>query len=160
MKKIIFVNVCAILLCLLFVYTSASKFLDIDKFVFQMRLAPVPFMKTLAPILGWIVPAIEIIIAISLAMGFFWSTITKKGLYASVILLSAFEVYISIMLLSGSDLPCTCGGIISTMGWKEHLLFNGFFITAGILSINYLQKHKSSTQIKTDSDGIKILSRA
>ena len=141
MKKYITTQIIILLILLLFVYTSASKFLDYDKFVFQMRLAPVPLMKTFAPIIGWFVPSIELVIAIFLTVGFFCPNIQKNGLYAAVVLLSAFEIYIVIMLLSGSKLPCTCGGVISKMGWKEHLLFNGFFISTGILSIRYLRKN-------------------
>jgi len=144
-----------VLLCLLFVYTSASKFLDYDKFVFQMRLAPVPLMKILAPALGWLVPAVEFILAVALAVGMFIPAIKIKALQASIFLLVAFEIYIAIMLLSGSHLPCTCGGIISKMGWKQHLLFNGFFILASSLSIKYLKEHKASTPTEHDIDNLK-----
>jgi len=158
--KTILTQICVILLCLLFVYTSASKFLDYDKFVFQMRLAPVPLMKIAAPVLGWLVPAIEFLIAVALAVGIFISSVKIKALYVSVILLLAFEVYISIMLLSGSHLPCTCGGIISKMGWKQHLFFNAFFILTGFLSIRYLQKHNAPQGSEHGNDDFKILSRA
>lgn len=160
MVKTILTQICVLLLCLLFVYTSASKFLDYDKFVFQMRLAPVPLMKIFAPMLGWLMPTIEISIAIALAMGMLIPSIKIKALYASVILLSAFEIYIAIMLLSGSHLPCTCGGIVSQMGWKQHLFFNAFFILTGILSIKYLQKHKVLSSTEYDGNKHKILSRA
>ncbi|MDP9079028.1 MAG: hypothetical protein M3O71_16490 [Bacteroidota bacterium] len=144
MKATFTKQIVPILLILLFVYTATSKFLDYNKFVFQMRLAPVPLMKILAPVLGYFVPTIEMIIAISLATGFFNSSMMLKGLYASVILLLIFEIYISIMLLSGSNLPCTCGGIISQMGWKQHLFFNSFFIIGGIVTIRFLQKNHAS----------------
>ncbi|WP_184547310.1 MauE/DoxX family redox-associated membrane protein [Mucilaginibacter sp. FT3.2] len=153
-------QVVTILLILLFTYTATSKFLDYEKFVFQMRLAPVPFMKMSAPILGYIVPAVEILIAIALGVGFFHSTVSIKALYASVILLSIFEVYITIMLLSDSHLPCTCGGIVSQMGWKQHLFFNAFFIIGGIFTIRFLQKNHASRPIRTALDDHKILSRA
>lgn len=144
MKATYIKEIVPILLIVLFAYTATSKFLDYDKFVFQMSLAPVPLMIVLASVLGWVVPVIEMVIAISLAVGFFNPSIKTKGLYTSVILLSAFEIYIAIMLMSGSHLPCTCGGIVSQMGWKQHLFFNAFFIINGILSIKYLQKHKAS----------------
>jgi len=158
--KTILTQICIVLLCLLFVYTSASKFLDYDKFVFQMRLAPVPFMKILAPFLGWSLPIVEFILATALAVGMFIPDIKIKALKASMFLLIAFEIYIAIMLLSGSHLPCTCGGIISTMGWKQHLLFNAFFILAAFLSIKYLKKHTALPPTKNGGDEIKILSRA
>ena len=160
MKKSIIIQIFSVLLILLFVYTSTSKFLDYDKFVFQMRLAPVPLMKILAPPLGWSVPTIEIIIAMALASGFFYPAIQMKGIYASVILLSIFEIYIAIMLLSGSHLPCTCGGIISQMGWKQHLFFNVFFIIGGILSIKHLKKNKLSESVEPVNDDYQALSRA
>jgi putative oxidoreductase len=160
MKRTIIPNIVSFLIILLFVYTSTSKFLDYDKFVFQMRLAPVPLMKILAPILGWVVPAVEMVVAISLAVGFFFPAIKMKGLFGSVYLLSIFEIYIAIMLLSGSHLPCTCGGIVSQMGWKQHLFFNAFFIICGILSIKYSKKQKTSPPIKFAPDENKILSRA
>lgn len=146
-------------LLLLFVYTSASKFLDYEKFVFQMQLAPVPLMKLFAPFLGWVVPLIEMIISICLALGFFYSFIQIRALYVSVILLTFFEVYISSMLLSGSNLPCTCGGIVSQLGWGQHLFLNAFFVIGGILSIKYLKKHTSEA-VENNSEINKILSRA
>jgi hypothetical protein len=158
--KNILTQICIILLCLLFVYTSASKFLDYDKFVFQMRLAPVPLMKTLAPLLGWLVPTVELILAIVLAVGMFSPTIKIKALQTSLFLLLTFEVYITIMLLSGSHLPCTCGGIISAMGWKQHLFFNASFILGTFLSIRYLKKQKASPPTESGRDEFKILSRA
>ncbi|MEO9172896.1 MAG: MauE/DoxX family redox-associated membrane protein [Mucilaginibacter sp.] len=156
----ILTQICVLLLCLLFVYTATSKFLDYDKFVFQMRLAPVPLMKPIAPVLGWLIPAVEFILAVALAMGIFIPAIKIKAIQVSAFLLVGFEIYIAIMLLSGSRLPCTCGGIISTMGWKQHLFFNAFFIVTAILSIKYLKKHKTSSSAKHDKDDFKILSRA
>ncbi|QHS55900.1 hypothetical protein GWR56_10285 [Mucilaginibacter sp. 14171R-50] len=158
--KNILTHFCITFLFLLFVYTSASKFLDHDKFVFQMQLAPVPLMKILAPLFGWLVPSVEMIIAIGFAVGFFIPSIKIKSLYASVILLGAFEFYIVLMLLSGSRLPCTCGGIISNMGWKQHLFFNAFFILTSFLSIKYLQKHKVLAATEFGGNKHKILSRA
>ena len=160
MKATYLKEVVPILLILLFVYTATSKFLDYEKFVFQMRLAPVPFMKPLAPILGWTAPIVEMIIAIVLALGYFFYNLKRRGLLASVILLSAFEIYIIIMLLSGSALPCTCGGIISQMGWKQHLIFNGFFIIGGILTIKYSGKPSAPRQDKSGFVSNKDLSRA
>jgi len=147
-------------LLLLFVYTATSKALNYDTFVFQMHLAPVPLMKVLSPFLGWSIPLIEFAITIALALGFLNPAINIKAFQASVSLLTVFEMYIAAMLLSGSQLPCTCGGIISMMGWKQHLIFNGVLIVFGVISIIYLKK-KSMPFVKTSTnDHDKILSRA
>jgi putative oxidoreductase len=143
MKRIPLANSVSVLLLLLFIYSATSKFLEYDKFVFQMKLAPVPLMNWSAPVLGWLIPAIETFLVIGLAAGMFHLVIQVKTLYASVILLFVFEFYISAMLLSGLELPCTCGGIISQMSWWQHLLFNAFFIITGVFSIRYSQKYKA-----------------
>lgn len=158
MKKFFLADAIPILLIILFTYTATSKFLDYNKFVFQMKLAPLPLMKLLAPILGWLVPTAEIITAIYLGIGFFNSFLKVKGLFFSVVLLFIFELYIVSMLLSGSQLPCTCGGIISTMGWTQHVIFNAFFIISSILSIIYMLKKNTLMFSKTNSGEIKELS--
>jgi hypothetical protein len=155
-----FADLVTSLLLLLFLYTSVSKFLDYDKFVFQMRLAPFPLMKTLAPILGWLMPIIEILICIGLAAGFFYGKLKINALYSSVILLIIFDIYIGTMLLSGSNLPCTCGEIISQMGWGQHLLFNAFFIITGIISISIFNKKQSFDNDLYYKNTDKNLSRA
>jgi hypothetical protein len=119
------------LLVLLFVYTGVSKLIENDLFVFQMRLAPLPIMVNLAPYLGWIIPTVELLIATGLLINRF----RLLALYSSVALLMLFMGYIITMMLSGSHLPCTCGGIISTMSWKAHLVFNFTFIILGLLAI-------------------------
>ncbi|GAA4090801.1 MauE/DoxX family redox-associated membrane protein [Mucilaginibacter panaciglaebae] len=116
---------------LLFSYTSISKFLDYNRFVFQMRQAPIPIVKSIAPFLGWLIPIVES----TLVIGLLIKKTRAISLFASVLLLVAFEFYIGGMLLSGLDLPCTCGGIISTMSWNQHLLFNGIVILIGTIAI-------------------------
>jgi putative oxidoreductase len=160
MKKKIVSELYVVLVMLLFLYTATSKILDFDKFVFQMRLAPILLIKPLAPILGWMVPTIELLIVVFLTIGFFYPGFKKIGVYATVILLTTFEIYIITMLLSGSQLPCTCGGIISQMGWKQHLFFNAFFIIGGIIEMKYSKKNNVTTPSKDVTNELKILSRA
>lgn len=123
------------LLVLLFTYASMSKFLDYNKFVFQMKLSPFIPIKLAAGFLAWSVPVLEIYITVTLL----FKRTRRTGLYASLIILSLFEFYIAAMLFSGMHLPCTCGGIISKMSWREHLLFNAFFIVLTSISIRNLK---------------------
>jgi len=159
MKKNLIVDLTCLLLLLLFAYAATSKLVDYHKFVFQMNLAPVPLMGLMAPMLAWLVPVTELVVMVALAIGFFDVDVRIKALYTSVILLSIFELYITAMLLSGLHLPCTCGGIISKLSWKQHLLFNGFFIIAGSWSIFYLKKH-SAIPSNHNGIGYNKLSRA
>jgi uncharacterized membrane protein YphA (DoxX/SURF4 family) len=119
----------AILLVLLWGYAGFSKLADYGRFVEQMQLAPVPLMKHLAPLLGIAVPVAELVLVCLL----FSEGFRKTGLWLSFFLLLAFTVYISLMLLSGLRLPCTCGGLISKLGWRQHLFFNAFFMLISLL---------------------------
>jgi len=114
MKKNLSFEICRAMLILLFAYTATSKFLDYNLFVFQMMRAPMPLMRSVAPVLGWLMPIIEASLVLALII---------------------FEIYIIAMLLSGLNLPCTCGGIISTMSWKQHLILNAVFISFGMMAI-------------------------
>lgn len=129
---------------LLFMYTAASKLLSYKTFVFQIQLAPFPLIGTLAPFLGWAVPITEIVFVLLLYLNRtrYW------GMIGSFVLMVSFETYISWMKLmeiqTGVRLPCTCGGIISNMGWTTHLLFNAVFIFLLGLSIYYERKMRNS----------------
>jgi hypothetical protein len=142
MKKELIADICLALLLLLFSYTAISKLLDHHRFVFQMKQAPLPLMKTIAPLLGWLLPVMEGLLVLAL----FFPRFRLKGLYAAVVLLLVFEIYITGMLLSGLDLPCTCGGILSKLSWKQHLIFNALFIITGIIPIIHLEKQKLTYQ--------------
>jgi putative oxidoreductase len=131
MKRPIIYQIIIFLLILLFAYTAMSKFLDYRKFVFQMRLAPLPIMNWAAPILGWLMPLLESLLFVGLII----TRYRLIALYATFSLLILFEIYIGGMLLSGHNLPCTCGGIISHMSWKQHLLFNAVFIILSLVAI-------------------------
>lgn len=156
MKKTALTEICIALLILLFAYTAASKFIDYNTFVLQMQRAPLPAMKMVAPILGWLMPTIEMVIVIGLLITRF----QLKALYASVILLALFEIYITGMLLSGQHLPCTCGGVVSRMTWKQHVVFNALFIFIGLMAIIQTKKISLSVSPKTEKGNIKDLSRA
>ena len=142
MKKLNFISIVVALYILLFSYTAVSKFLDYELFVFQMKLAPLPLMPTIAPLIGILLPLVEFALCILLLKDR-WQVLALKS---SLILMTIFEIYIVAMLFTGKELPCTCGGIISTMGWKQHLLFNCLFIMIGILAI-YFQKNSISYKI-------------
>jgi putative oxidoreductase len=134
MKKVYTEIVCALLVTVFF-YAALSKILDQQKFVIQMGLSPLPVMKIAAPFLSWFLPAVELI-AVVLLLPY---RTRLKGLYLSLALFIVFEVYIGAMLLSGLHLPCTCGGLISKMTWKQHLLFNALSI---ILTVTCIRKSK------------------
>ncbi|MBS1667614.1 MAG: hypothetical protein JST58_09585 [Bacteroidetes bacterium] len=132
------------LLIVLFSYTSVSKVLEYEKFVFQLRLSPWGILKQMAAWIGVALPLLEAGIVIALL----YSKTIRLGLWASLGLLASFEIYIIVMLLSGLNLPCTCGGFISHMTWTQHLWFNGLFIVLTGLAILQTKNDRANKNIK------------
>jgi hypothetical protein len=143
----LFVLSARIILLLLFAYTATSKLIEHGLFVFQMRLAPLPYMINLAPILGWLIPTIEAILAAALYTQRYYI----KALYGSGILLCLFEAYIVAMMLSGSHLPCSCGGIISTLSWKAHLVINALLVLLTIIALRMQSMITDQSDVKNFS---------
>jgi hypothetical protein len=148
-KKDFLVETIVALLVLLFAYTSLSKLLEHDKFIFQMRLSHAPIIKQMAAFLSWFLPIVEIAIAVLLTA----SRTRLMGLYGSLALLVVFEGYIGAMLLSGQPLPCTCGGVISKLSWKGHLVFNlAFIVLAGIATIRIWRSNITTPDQNSEID--------
>jgi len=124
---------------MLFLYASASKFLDFDRHVHDMYNQPLPhFMR---PFLVWGVPFLEI--AISIALIFEQSRMF--GLYAALVLMGLFTLYTSTVLLHFFRyVPCSCGGVIRKLNWSQHMVFNLFFVGLALTGI-ILQRKRSKS---------------
>lgn len=114
----------------LFVYAAVSKLVEYD--LFRAQLGKSPLLTRYAGIFSWLVPGVELIVAGML----FIPRYQLAGLYGAFTLMLGFTGYIAFILTFSPYVPCSCGGILSSMGWTEHLIFNiGFTILAfvGIL---------------------------
>src|SRR5205085_1055702 len=100
-------NLFSSLLILLFVYTAVSKLLKYSVFVWSISQS-LPIGK-FATVIGWLIPIIELFTSILL----FFPKTRLRGFIASTLLMVVFDVYISVMLLTVSKLPCSCGGVVS-----------------------------------------------
>jgi uncharacterized membrane protein YphA (DoxX/SURF4 family) len=143
MKKTIIVEIICFLFILLFVYAALMKLRDTEEFVAQMQQSPLllPFATWVA----WVVPLTELAVAALLTIRRF----RLIGLIASFTLMAMFTVYIIIIMNFADHVPCSCGGILSEMGWKEHLFFNiGFMLLAiaGTFLLVNLKGEKQSDQ--------------
>ncbi len=105
------------LFIVLFIYAAVSKLMDFE--TFQIQLAQSPLLSAYAGFISYAVITVEIVIALLLCYKR-WRLI---GLYASFGLMIAFTVYIYLILNYSDFIPCSCGGILEKMGWKEHLIF-------------------------------------
>jgi len=123
------------LFILLFTYTACSKILGYARFRFVLSMAPL--VRNYATWIAAIIPATELIIAALI----FIPVTAKKGLIAGVSLLVLFTVYLVYMILTDTNLPCSCGGVIQQLSWRQHIVFNLVFIAAGCMGI-WLQRKK------------------
>jgi hypothetical protein len=130
MKRKMIVEVIAFLLMLLFLYASVSKWLAFKTFIGDINNQPFP--NWLTPWITNLLPPIEVMIVMALM---FEKTRTA-GFYASLILMSAFSIYSAAVLLKFFDyIPCSCGGIIKNLTWRENLVLNLFFVAISIAGI-------------------------
>jgi hypothetical protein len=137
MKKNTIVELISALLLVLFIYTALSKLLDFDKFKYQIGQSP--FITNISWLVIWSIPLAEIITSILLI----FKRTRLAGLYLSFFLMLLFTGYVFIMLRYSSYLPCSCGGVLSIMSWKQHFIFNGAFTglsLAGIMLQNSTSK--------------------
>lgn len=127
--KEIIVDVAIYLFVILFMYTAASKFFTLKSFA--STLAKSPLIGNFNLIVAYAIPIIEVLISLFLIV----PALRKIGLYASLILMTVFTVYLAYMVFSGDKLPCHCGGVISTMSWNQHIWFNISFMTLAVIGL-------------------------
>lgn len=142
-KKIAIEIIC-FLFIFLFTYAAVTKLLDYQKFTVQIGQSPL--LTDFAGVLAWAVPVGELIIAGMLAVG----RLRQFGLYASFTIMVLFTAYIVAILQLDEGIPCSCGGVLESMGWTEHLVFNIFFVVLGLLGVlwNDPGKNKDDHQSK------------
>lgn len=129
-----------ILFIALFLYTAISKIKMHRTFI--EALDGSFLLQKFATSLSYIIPAVELIITSLLV----FPATRKPGLLYSTILIFLFTGYIAYMLLSGTELPCQCGGIIAEMTWKQHLLFNSVFTILGFIGWKLYKKTTNDRQ--------------
>lgn len=126
-----------LLFIFLFTYAAFSKLISYS--VFKDQLTQVPFLAFAAPFLVWAVPGVELLVVVLLL----WPSLRRYGILSFLGLMLVFTGYLVYTLYFSPYTPCSCGGIISGMGWRSHILFNLFFIGLAVLAI-LLEPSKST----------------
>ncbi len=130
MKNKTVISFCAGALILLFVYTAVSKMLAPAEFRSALLLQPLP--GAVKPALFWLLPSFELVAAALLS----FKTARLTGFWLSALLMLAFTGYVLLVLLQVfGKVPCACGGVISSLGWKGHLFFNLFFLLLSVTGL-------------------------
>lgn len=140
MKKGLVIEIISAVLILLFAYTALSKLIGHE--TFSTVLSTAPLLKSYAATLSWVLPVAEVIVVLLL----FLPSVRIAGLFASLALLLLFTGYLVYMIMYAPELPCNCGGVIAGLSWKEHIVFNVFFITLSASGIALYPKYKIHPQ--------------
>lgn len=130
---------------LLFVYAAFSKILDFNKFSVELGKSPVLYY--VGSFTAITVPALELMITCLL--------LNKRSqliaLYASFSLMVMFTAYIVGILNFSPYIPCSCGGILQSMTWNQHLVFNILFVLLGGMAILIYPRNKELICSKRES---------
>ena len=121
-------------LILLYIYTASSKLLDFGSF--RHVLSRSPLIGNFAPVVAWILPTAEVLISLLLIL----PKTRRIGLWCSFVLMLAFTGYVGYMLAFTPHLPCSCGGVLKQMTWKQHLVFNITYSIIALLGIWLYQR--------------------
>lgn len=137
MKKTAFVDVIAAGFIFLFAYTAINKFLDIISL--RIVLKDYPLIGSFYQWFAWGLPILEFCI-----VGLLLIRRTKIiGLYASLILMSLFTLYVTYLFIFAPHMPCTCGGMLQKLSWPGHLAFNLLSILLAAVAIMLHKRSKT-----------------
>ncbi|ADQ17685.1 hypothetical protein Lbys_1989 [Leadbetterella byssophila DSM 17132] len=130
MRRNEIVSLIAVALIILFSYTAFAKLIDMGEFERQLAGQELPSWSK-APLV-WLIPAAELLLCVLLII----PATRLPGLYGSALLMALFTGYTGLVVMSYFErTPCSCGGVLRSMGFEAHLVFNLFFLTLIILGI-------------------------
>ncbi len=139
MKRKPTVNFISAFFIFLFTYTATSKLAAFASF--QSTLGKLPVVGSFSPVLAVLLPLSELVIV---ALLFFPAT-RRAGARASFAIILLFTTYIGWAILLDVKLPCSCGGILQSLNWRQHLLLNLFLTLLAWIMVS-MQKKTSEAE--------------
>ena len=120
----------------LFLYAATKKLLNYREF--GLRLAEPTLFSDYAGTLAWIVPVLELVVALLLFINLY----RHPAMYASLVLIILYTAYILLLLTYSAVMPCSCIGPISALGWVGHILLNIALMVLAVAGIHCSKKYK------------------
>ncbi|MGJ1349353.1 MauE/DoxX family redox-associated membrane protein [Sphingobacterium siyangense] len=115
----------------LYMYTGWAKFMNLSTFI--RGNGKIPYLGQYAKLIGYGIPSLEIVLAILLVIPVY--RIKRFALWTSTSLMGVFIIYLSLMVKFAENKLCDCGGVIESMGWEAHIVFNSIWLIAGIFAL-------------------------
>lgn len=148
------IEIISALFALLWCYAAVSKLLDYG--TFKVQLGKSPLITEFAGFAAIAVPLSELVIAGLLLAGLYRQRYRLWGLYASLFLMTLFTAYIIAILNFSYYIPCSCGGILSSLGWTEHVMFNLVFVVMAIVAIILMNKNRKIEDTPTYNQSLEM----
>lgn len=145
MKRTIIIEIIAYAFILLFMYTALSKLFIYNTYVSDLERSPL--IGGFARPLSILLPVIEIVISVLLFIPA--EGARTRGLQGALGLMLLFTIYVSILVFTRSSLPCSCGGLIRELTWKQHFFFNIFFTGLAAFGLLLHNKHNAGSKAET-----------
>ena len=127
----------------LFVYTASSKIFDFDNF--QIQIGQSPILTSYAGFVSWSIPVIELIIVVLFLIPKFISI----AFLASYSMMVMFTTYILLILNFSDFIPCSCGGVLESLSWHEHIVFNILCIVIALIGLHFYYRNNNLIPIKS-----------
>jgi hypothetical protein len=134
MKKESIVTIISCAFFILFTYTAVNKLVAYNFYLFDLKRSPI--LSRFAIPLSVLVPVSELIVAALI----FPNKTKRIGFLGALILMATFTIYVAYVLKFTKERPCTCGGIIRTLSWPNHLIFNIAFLILAIFGFILTKK--------------------
>jgi len=120
----------------LFMYTAVSKLIDLS--TFRQNLYNQPFPLWVGDVLTWLIPVAETLTVVLLLTAplRMWGFLTAFGL------MLIFTTYVALVYSNAfGRVPCSCGGVIDSMSWGAHLVFNIIFAIISFAGLTLEHRH-------------------
>ncbi|MBS1682212.1 MAG: hypothetical protein JST48_10915 [Bacteroidetes bacterium] len=148
MKQRIVVEIISFLFILLFLYAAFSKLFDFRKFSAQIGQSP------LLTGFGSTLPAFVIGCEIVVSFMFMVPRLRLTAFFLAFCLMVMFTSYIIAILNFSNYVPCSCGGVLEKLGWREHVIFNAVFVLLSLAGIIFQSKIQKTETIAFYSKGL------
>ncbi|TDK42055.1 MauE/DoxX family redox-associated membrane protein [Algoriphagus formosus] len=137
-----------VVLILLWTYTGLEKLIGFESSRKAFLNQPMP--NELEEILAVAVPSLELLLAFLLLL-----KITRWwGYLGSIILLTVFVTYVGLIWVGAFPrVPCSCAGLIDSMGWTAHMILNLNLLILAIVGL--LIESKKEAGYNLTSLGVK-----
>lgn len=124
-----------VLYIILFIYAASSKLIDFENF--KTQLGQSPTLTAYAGFIAVIIPLVELIIA-TLFLSLKYSLLAFELSFSLMVM---FTTYIFLTLNFSDYIPCSCGGVLETLSWNEHIIFNLVFVFLAVWSILIIKRN-------------------